>query len=285
MRSKLGPIVATLVGSAVLLGCSGGVSNGSTADAGSITDSAAADGAPADHAAVDARRRGPYDSSASYDDSGALCPMPAALSNWPTPEYRHAKHEPTACSLPAITAFDTACLGANSSMTACMTFMTANATCYACLVSQATDATWGPVYLANNIYQANLGGCIELTDPANVSCAQAQEYSELCEHAACDMQCPVTTSASFTAYQECTAAADQEACSQYTTAAVNCLGAEDAAGSICNPPSSSFDAYFLAIAPLFCSGASDGGASEAGPADGGPVEGGGGDGGSDAPAE
>jgi hypothetical protein len=256
-----------------LYGCSA-TSSGAAPDGGSVTDGASVtDGSPADRVA-DAKRRGPYDSAASYDDSGAICPMPADVSRWAPPEYRHAKHQPTACTAQEIVAMDTACLASGSSKSACTAYMTANATCYACLVSQATDATWGPVYLENNIYQANIGGCIELTDPTNTSCAQAQETAAQCEHAACDTQCPVSSSASFSAYQQCTAAADQEGCTQFITAATTCLGAEDAAASVCNPPASTtFDAFFLAIAPLFCSGVGDGG-----PGDGGPA----GDGGADA---
>jgi hypothetical protein len=253
--------------------CSSSNGNGAASDASAASDATpAADGGsmgPSDAHVVDAKRRGPYDSAASADDSGAVCPMPSDVSKWPVPEYRHAKHQPTACSAQAISDFDAACLASTSSMAACSTYQTANTTCYACLVSQVTDATWGPVYLANNVYQANIGGCIELADPANATCAQVQETASLCEHAACDSQCPVSSQASFTAYQECTAAADQEGCSQYVTQASNCLVAEDAgAAAVCAPTTTSFDAFFLAIAPLFCSGSTDGGTSEAG----GPIE-------------
>jgi hypothetical protein len=257
------PLATPLVGAIAFYGCGG--SNGGTApDAGS--DGSIAD-APTHHEAS-----GPYDSSSGGDSSSSTCPTPVDTSSWQPPAYKHAKHVPTACTAQNLADFDKNCVNANTKSTsACSAWETANATCTGCLVSQSTDATWGPLYKDNGAYQLNIGGCLELTDPSSTTCDSSQEAAELCAHAACDSVCPVSDQTSFAAWQQCAQTADADACGQYVTAANNCLSAETAAAAqACVPSqSSTFESLFLAMAPIFCGGGGDAGASDGGGTEGG----------------
>jgi hypothetical protein len=260
---------------ALAYGCSGGSSGTSPSDAGS--DGAQADG-PKVHEAS-----GPYDSAGSGgdDSSASSCPTPADVSKWTPPAYVKATNKPTACTAKAIADFDAACINATTkSTTACTTYKTSEAGCYGCLVSQSTDATWGPLVVDNGSYNINGGGCVELVD-GNQACATAQQTFEQCTHAACDKVCPVTDSASFTNYETCASTADNAGCSSYGTAAQSCLMADDASLTACTGPQS-FEPLFLQIAPVFCGGAGEGGAPEGGAGEGGAAEGGAAEGGSDA---
>jgi hypothetical protein len=262
--------LATVACAGVVYGCGGGSSGTSPSDAGS--DGSFADG-PKVHEAG-----GPYDSSGSGgdDSTAASCPTPDDVSKWTPPAYVKATHSPSACSAKALSDFDTACINSSSkSTTACNTYKTSQAGCYACLVSQSTDATWGPLVVDNGSYNINGGGCIQLVDPNSQACAAAQEAFEQCTHAACDKACPVTDSSSFALYQQCATTADNQGCSTFGTAAQSCLASEDASAVVptCTGPTT-FEALFLHIAPVFCGGASDGGAPEGGAAEGGGAEGG-----------
>jgi hypothetical protein len=267
MRRLITFLAATIGGSVIAYGCSSSNNNaGSPGDAGLA------------EAATHKDATGPYDSSGSGgdDSSATTCPTPADMSSWKPPAYVPAKHQPGACSAQQISDFDKNCLNASSKSTAaCDAFRTASATCVSCLVTTTlTDATWGPLVVDNGTYQGNIGGCLELAAPGNASCAQAQQAMERCAHAACDGPCPVTDQASFSAFQQCVNTADQEACSQYVTAA-NCLTTIDAsAAAACIPSQNeSFDTLYMALAPFFCGGTADGGAAEAGAAEGGPEAG------------
>jgi hypothetical protein len=225
---------------------------------------------------------GPYDSGGSGDDSSAsACPTPADVSKFTPPAYKHAKHVPTACTAQNLKDYDTDCLNATSKNQAtCTSWKTANATCYGCLVSQETDATWGALVSHNGVLSLNTAGCVELTDPTDTACAPADQGQEACIEAACDTQCPVKDQTSFTNYQACVQTAASQGCGTFiSTANTACSSvATSAASAVCFPSSSgTFETNFAAIAPIFCGGGSAG--------DGGAPEGGGTDAAGDAPAD
>jgi hypothetical protein len=257
------PLATSLLGALAFYGCGGGGNGGASTDAGS--DASTAD-APPHHEAS-----GPYDSSSGGGDStSSTCPTPVDTSSWQPPTYKQAKHDLSACTAQNLADFDKNCLNASTKSTAnCNAYKTSDATCYGCLVSQSTDATWGPLYVDNGAYQANIGGCLELTDPSSTTCDSAQEAAELCAHAACDSVCPVTDQTSFTAWQQCAQTADTDACGQYVTAANNCLSSETAAAAqACIPTqNSTFESLFLGMAPIFCGGGGDAGAGDGGTTD------------------
>jgi len=176
-----------------------------------------------------------------------------------------------ACGAGDIAAYDMACLNqASASTAACNQFKTAKAMCAACLTSNATDSSWGPLVVFNGVINVNAGGCFELAD-GNTDCAKSLQDTTLCEHQACDGVCPVKDQTSFNNWQMCDMTAQAQGCGMYFMAANTCAMADDGgAATVCNA-GSTFDELFMNIAPLFCGGGGtgDGGTTEAGSTDGG----------------
>jgi hypothetical protein len=203
------------------------------------------------------------------DASSGTCPAPADVSAWVPPALKPVKTSPGACSAQDISDFDAACLNANGSVTACTAFTTAHPACRMCLVSTSTDASWGPVVQYSGIESLNVAGCLSLVDAANAACARSVQNLTLCVHAACDPACPVTDNASYMLWRTCSTAAQANACSTYRQAATCSTMASGRAACA----GASFEAEFLAIAPLFCgnpeAGAGEGGVTEGGAIDGG----------------
>lgn len=268
---------ASLAIGTVAYGCSSGSNGGGPADGGS-------DGATSD-VVQHKDATGPYDSGGSGDDSSSsACPTPADVSKFTPPAYKHAKHVPTACTAQNLADYDKNCINATTKNTAnCTAWKTAAATCYGCLVSQETDATWGPLVSHNGVISINTAGCVELTDPGDTTCAPADQAQEACIEAACDTQCPVKDQTSFTNYQSCTSTAASQGCGTFVSTANNaCTSvAASSTSAVCFPTSSgTFESFMLSIAPIFCGG----GTTDGGTTDGGGTEGGTSDAASDAPA-
>jgi hypothetical protein len=266
MRPFLTFFAASLTVGTVAYGCSSstnGGGGGGGADGGS-------DGAPHKDAT------GPYDSGGSGDDSSAGCPTPADVSKFTAPAYKHAAHSPTACTAQNITDYDNDCLNQTTrNTTACSAWKTANATCYACLVTPETNATWGALTVHNGVLDVNTAGCVELTDPSDTTCAPAYQAGGMCIEAACDTQCPVSSGdqVSFSNYQQCATTASSQGCGTLVNAGQTACkaAAASATSAFCFPPAGgSFDPFFLQVAPIFCGGAaSDGGSEAAAPDSGG----------------
>lgn len=241
-------VLAVLCGGAITYGCgSSGTGNGG-GDAGGGND------ATSDVNAADSSSSSSGGGDSGGDTGGGSCPTPVTLpSNYMPPAYAHARQQVGACAPSDITAYDAACINTTTASGAnCSAFDSAHATCAGCLQSKLTDSSWGPVVTSDGVENINIAGCIELTDPSATSCEASEEALIQCEHAACDSPCPVTDQASFAKWQSCTTAADKGECKTYL-AAVACIGTLDAgASSICNPQA--FEAFFLAVAPLFCGG-------------------------------
>lgn len=270
MRHLIAVLAASVVGGVVAYGCSSSSGNGGgpTGDGGSSAD-----------VVTHKEASGPYDSSGSTgdDSSGGSCPTPADVSKFTPPAYEHAKHDATACTAQMLTDFDSECLNATTRNTAtCSTWKTTNATCYGCLVSVETDATWGPLVSHNGLLSINSAGCVELTDPADTTCAPADQAEEACLEAACDSTCPVTSAqTSYTNYTACINTAAAEGCSTFVSAVSPACGSVTAAAQPCLPANySTFEPYFFAIAPYFCGGAPTDGGTEGGSEGGGATEGG-----------
>jgi hypothetical protein len=255
-------------------GCSSS-DNGSASDAGA--SEAAAIDSPVSH-----RDSSPITTDDAGGDDGpaaTTCPTPADVSSWPAPALHTPKTSTSACTAKDIADYDAACLNtATRTMADCTAFGSSRATCQACIESTSTDTTWGPLVAFSGVVNINLGGCLALVDPQSASCGRkVQDYDE-CVHAACDGVCPVTSTATFALWEQCQMTATAQGCGMYSTAA-QCIGLDDA-GTICSA-AGGFDAAFLAIAPLFCGGASEAGTTEAGP----PVEAGATEAGPDAAAD
>jgi hypothetical protein len=83
----------------------------------------------------------------------------------------------------------------------------------------------------------NVGGCVALAAPSEVTCAVETEYELECEMAACVPACPIPKTGDATtashALGQCLEAADQGVCSKYATQLTACaemLSADGAAG-------------------------------------------------------
>jgi hypothetical protein len=216
-------------------------------------------------------------SDASTDalaDVVLACP-PMDLGGWMPPAYVHASTpRPSACPGTFISDFYRDCLDATtaSDATCQATWLTGadipHQTCSLCLVTTDLSASsYGPLISGykNHTTTVNVAGCIELLDPAHVSCAMALQAFDACSHQACDVDpdagslCVLNPGdpSSFTKWKYCIAAAQTGECASYGQAA-DCLGTEDAGPAAgCVTGQSTRDLYNF-IAPLFC-GSADGG--------------------------
>jgi hypothetical protein len=128
------------------------------------------------------------------------------------------------------------------------------AACFACIFTDESSSSWGPLVTVSNhngdIAQVNIAGCVALLEPCNVPCAQAYEYAFQCETQACGNNC---VNSSQTRYEDCTTTADNCGCQSYFDPAqcvANISGSTHPAATCTTQ--SSFEGYFDVIVPLFC---------------------------------
>jgi len=196
----------------------------------------------------------------------AVAPDAGACAPQPVPGFQPAWIPPRAptpaCNATQISTFIADCLGTTGG-TACGTFQSdsANAACLTCMTSpyNATQTVDGPLLQGMNYLVLNIGGCISLTDPCQMSCAAAWEARQLCELASCGSVCPVTDDTSGAAYEACVNTADTCSCLPESTVALTCQsGLAGSPASECFPLSS-FNAAAMTFATLFCGGGPGGG--------------------------
>jgi hypothetical protein len=111
-----------------------------------------------------------------------------------------------ACSPAQLEGLVDGCFGSGATSTACSewTASTANKLCLGCWTGPATTmgSTWAPVLYTTNGGQAlfpNVAGCIALSDPSAIICAEATEYALECDLQACVSYCPIPTTGSTAA--------------------------------------------------------------------------------------
>jgi hypothetical protein len=154
---------------------------------------------------------------------------------------------PGSCTATEVSTYDTACVGAQRSMSACSAVLgMISTTCYNCLDTPDTASQWGPIVedlAGGGIVQLNPGGCY--AQEGEVGCGTAQQAELECEDNACASQ---TTLATF---QTCVTNADNAICACYVANATAACAAFSS--SVCNPASySSFETEFLALAAAMC---------------------------------
>ena len=215
-------------------------------------------------------KSGPADASSDAPADAPLACPPMDLGEWTPPAYVHAATpRPSACPGTFVSDFYTDCIDA---MTASDATCNANwmngadiphGTCYHCLVTDVLASSYGPLIRYSMVTtNINVPGCIELLDPAHLSCAMALQAFDACPHQACDNLpglCALNPQdpSWFPKWQACVAAAQTGVCGSYGQAA-NCLGGEDAGPAAgCVAGQTPRDLYNF-IAPLFC-GSADGG--------------------------
>jgi hypothetical protein len=178
----------------------------------------------------------PVDSGPGIDAGCA----PRAITGFVPPPYVHGTGEGFACNVlspePTILAND--CFGDASTYSTCNSFASTgnddaavSAQCLSCLISpEGSDAGYGGM-IQSVVLVPNLAGCIEGVDQtdAGLSCAMAIQAAWECAEFACKTACPVSDEASQEAYIHCNGEAEGTVCAAYTTAAANCIAAEQAA--------------------------------------------------------
>jgi hypothetical protein len=160
-----------------------------------------------------------------------------------------------ACPTPElIDWFYAACLGPTATTQACQAYKldVSGGPCAKCIQTAEGEPHYGPLIdHQGSFISANISGCIELTDPGELSCARALQALSGCEIAACRANCPVQDSASRAAYDGCASVADESGCGTYADA-MACHGIELDAGPAQRCIASSFKDFYDAVVPLFC---------------------------------
>jgi hypothetical protein len=163
------------------------------------------------------------------------------------------------CTSTQISTFVADCLG--TGMASCSTFQMdpTNASCLNCLntplsTPSAPQSVYGPLLQGMNFALLNIGGCIALTDPCQLACAEVWEAKTQCEVAACGSVCPVTDATSGAAYEACISEADGCSCLPQASEAEACEQALLIGPAAECFPNMSFVASAQILGMLFCGG-------------------------------
>ena len=201
---------------------------------------------------VNVENASPTGPSCDSIDAGAcqIADLSGFSPTWSPPTGYHQG----LCTLEEITESYNACDGEGSSGPACAAFVEAHGPCFNCINTSFGDARSGPlINLSNGVALNNLGGCLALLEPCNLSCAKAINARLACEAAACVDNCG-TNEGNF---DNCTAAADEcapDGCLAYVEDA-NCANTiadqfDRHPGSVCFQQT--FGQYYNVVAPIFC---------------------------------
>jgi hypothetical protein len=185
----------------------------------------------------------PSDARASLDGSSALdavaaC-VPADVSGFkPSYEPPPDVSPMGGCSTDQLDSLILACFDPTATSAMCNAWVSAkkNEDCLHCWSGPVTAASWAPVIYSTTpgggqAIFVNTGGCIALSDPGQVTCAQNTEYALECVLAACSSSCPIPdtgdTMAASNALNTCIDAAATGGCAAFATPANQCAAALD----------------------------------------------------------
>jgi hypothetical protein len=192
---------------------------------------------------------------------GASCQQGTSPTCWPQDETLFSPTWVPAlgahlnkCTPTQVSSFYTACLDTTSTATTCnaWTQSAANTTCFGCLYTDSTAASYGALVAYSQALIVNQAGCIALAEPCNAQCAQAISAVTACEDDACgSILCP-----DYASYSTCASEADScTACSGFATAA-NCVsmitGAGHPAAAACNLAATTAQAAYTSVATFMC---------------------------------
>jgi len=259
-----GLLVAVFVASAPSGGCAS-LSDSSAESYPAWDASAGGDGANLPGASADASSCRPGSvqtfQAVAYHPAGAFCGQCTPLQ---VSDYYADCLDPTTSSPDACNSF------AKQSA--------AQGACAACIQTPDTAAAYGPLVTSGTLVRANVGGCIQLTDPRALACAKAKQAALACELLACQANCPVSSAdpVSLQGYAACAAAADGAGCQAFAQAAECSAGdaggdADGSASQVAICLATDFKTFYDEVVPLFCVGppsCADGG-SESAAVDGG----------------
>ncbi len=239
----LGLAWVVLVGS----GCSSSDSSSGTA---SVAD-ASADGS------------GASDSQSSEDSAfsdvvpPSMC-QPADVSTFQPPTYAPASGERQGlCTQTQIDAIYQSCLGSSATQAGCdmiigMGASASDLACSACVFSQDSDTTHGPIIDRGSTVAINLPGCVELLDPNGLACAKSLQAADRCEVDACSANCPVSDAASLSLYDGCIDTAAAGGCKTFEMETGCADGELDGGPAAACFAGTTFLAQYDAIVALFC---------------------------------
>jgi hypothetical protein len=151
------------------------------------------------------------DGPCDYDAAPACAPV-TDISNYAPDTMKPPRPRANACTLQQIADFAACWSGDASKCTA-----SDASACAACLSSQSTDASWGPLVLYGTTPQWNVGGCVDLIlgqvslEPD--SCGQAMRDANGCLAFACASCAPYSADA-----DQCENDAAQNICQSYVNA-------------------------------------------------------------------
>jgi hypothetical protein len=176
----------------------------------------------------------------------------------------------------AIQGFFASCLSTLATTDLCSAFRTQYATCFDCILTPESAATYGPIIDHGGFVTGNVAGCIELSGTADTGagdlpCAEAVQARTGCELAACQANCPVHDAASLASYDTCADQADKGGCQSYLAAASCEDGVADAGGPATDCLLQDFKSFYDAVVPRFCGKAAPAG-GDAGADSGGPLD-------------
>ncbi len=208
--------------------------------------------------AIAGAESGPPEDGGTGQDSGApesQSPADAATGDVGTPpltcspgdvsHFVPAWHPPIgpytgACTSTQYDSLFQVCFGPSASQTDCTKWImdTNNYGCLSCWATPVTAQLWAPFLYALNPGESdyvNKAGCVALTDPNAVSCAQAMEAEFSCDLAACLTDCPIPKDPSsplrmdaLNALYEClyqmNTGADSTVCGAFSAQATQCAG-------------------------------------------------------------
>jgi hypothetical protein len=248
-------LVVAFLGAAIAAGCSvqsveslphggAGPSGGDSSDAPSSSSSGSSSGAGS----------GSSSGGGVFSDANAC--SPGSVQTFQPGPYRPAtaawQGACVATSLgDPIQAFYDACLGNSATNDLCAAFATDYTACAACILTPDTADHYGPLINHGGFVTGNIAGCLELTDPGQLSCAKSVQALSQCELASCQANCPVADAPSLDAYNACAAQADETGCMSFSTAASCADWLPDASGAAACLVSD-FKQFYDAVVPLFC---------------------------------
>jgi hypothetical protein len=226
--------------------------SGAQVDGGHDSGTVVARDAAADGGTSIRRDSGGADGGVTLSD--ATCEPASSVS--PTSLVYVPPLRQSVCSSSQINEYVAACHPTDGGATDdCDTFETAalNNDCISCLETQVDAGAWGALAYDQQSGEEyiNVGGCFVTVSDAGdaLGCAKTAASADLCELAACDVSCTEHTAGAFV---DCTTAADNDVCENYSNDYDTCLDEDldNDASSLC--VGAGFNNTLTLVATVLC---------------------------------
>jgi hypothetical protein len=256
-------VAASMLAGTVACGSGGGAkadaSDEVTADAessevdsslGDAGDGAAGDGATTDSSSGD---------GSLPDSDGALDCTPMLVDAATIPPFVPPNPRQSACTTAQIQGLYQACMAGSPASCTAFNGDPANAACVACMSSDSTARSWGPIvnFTSMGMSYPNTSGCLALVDNDGGpgSCAAMLQKEQFCVIDACGTSCPSGgTPAGVAAVNRCEGWAATSVCPQYAPPSQMCPAMYY---SMCQ--FADYQSAFVGLGEFFCASGPDGG--------------------------